>query len=118
MLRYNFTRIFKAKAIDRPFTFLKKAGFSESFASKVKNNNVYRLHVDLLERLCISIGCTPNDIMEWSPKNNSSLKPEHPLNELRRSEKLFDLTTALNSLPLSKLEEIEQLINSGKDTKL
>lgn len=113
MLRYNFTRIFKAKAIDRPFTFLCKAGFSESFASKVKNNRVNRLNLDLLERLCICIGCTPNDFMEYTPRNES-IPANHPLNELRRTEKVFDLTRELNSLPLSTLEEVEQLIKSRK----
>ncbi len=115
MLRYNFTRVFKAKAIDRPFTFLRRAGFSENFASKVKNNRVNRLNLELLERLCACIGCTPNDFMEWKPDRNSSIPADHPLNELRRTEKLFDLTMALNSLPLSKLEEVEKLINEGKD---
>ncbi len=115
MLRYNFTRIFKAKAIDRPFTFLRKAGFSESFASKVKNNRVNRLNLDLLERLCLSLGCTPNDFMEWRPRNNQSLPANHPLNELRRTEKLFDLTMAINALPMAKLEEIEKLIKGDKE---
>lgn len=115
MLKYNFTRVFRAKAIDRPYTFLRKAGFSENFSSKVKNNRVNRLSLDLLERLCESIGCTPNDIMEWTPDNRSSIASNHPLNELRRTEKIFDLTAAINSLPLSKLEEIEKMINSNKD---
>ncbi|WP_289054262.1 helix-turn-helix domain-containing protein [Carboxylicivirga marina] len=111
MLRYNFTRIFKAKAIERPYTYLCKAGFSENFSSKVKNNLVNRLNLDLLERLCECFGCTPNDLMEWVPDKGSPLKPDHPLNELRRNEKILDLTAAINSLPLSKLEKIEKLIS-------
>ena len=115
MLKYNFTRVFRAKAIERPYSFLRKAGFSENFSSKVKNNRVNRLNLDLLERLCESIGCTPNDFMEWTPDNHASLAHNHPLNELRRTEKIFDLTAAINSLPLYKLEEIEKLINKEKE---
>jgi DNA-binding Xre family transcriptional regulator len=114
MLRYNFTRVFRAKAITKPFSFLCKAGFSENFSSKVKNNRVNRLNLDLLERLCVCLGCTPNDIMEWVPDNNNILAGNHPLNELRRKEKVLDLTAAINSLPLSKLEEIEKMINEKK----
>jgi len=115
MLKYNFTRIFKAKAIYRPFTFLKKAGFSDNFASKVKNNRVNRLNLDLLERLCECFGCTPNDLMEWVPNDDHIITAKHPLNELRRTEKVHDLTMSLNSLPLSKLEEIEKLIKADKE---
>lgn len=114
MLKYNFDRIFKAKAIDKPFTFLKQAGFSDNFASKVKNSRVNRLSLDLLERLCLSIGCTPNDFMEWTPDKEGNIDNNHPINGLKRMEKILDLTKTLHSLPLSKLEELDRLINSEK----
>lgn len=114
MLKYNFTRILKAKAIDRPYSFLRKAGFSENFSSKVKNNRINRLNLDILERLCVCLGCTPNDLMEWKPDSHSALAQNHPLNTLRRDEKILDLTAIINSLPLSKLEEIEQLLKEDK----
>ena len=114
MLRYNFNRIFKAKGIDKPFTFLKRAGFSDNFATKVKNNRVNRLTLDLLERLCLAFGCTPNDFIEWIPDNNEMLDDKHPLYELKRTEKIMDLTKTLNSLPLSRLKEIEKIINENK----
>ena len=111
MLKYNFDRVFKAKGIDRPFTFLLHAGFSDNFASKVKNGRVNRLSLDLLERLCLKIGCTPNDFLEWSPDKDQIIDDTHPLRELKREDKILDLTKMLHSLPLSKLEEIERMIN-------
>lgn len=110
MLKYNFERVFKAKGIDKPFTFLRKAGFSDNFATKVKNSRVNRLSLDLLERLCVSIVCTPNDFMEWVPDKDQQINENHPLNELKRTDKILDLTRTLNSLPLSKLEEVERFI--------
>jgi len=114
MLKYNFERIFRAKGIDKPFAFLKQAGFSDNFASKVKNSRVNRLSLDLLERLCLSFGCTPNDFMEWIPSKGQTSGQYHPIHELKRSEKIVDLTKTLHSLPLSKLEELDRLINEKK----
>jgi len=110
MIRYNFTRIFKARGIDKPFSFLKQSGFSDSFASKVKNSRVSRLDLQLIERLCLHLRCTPNDFMEWIPDTGMDIDVNHPLNQIRRSDKIVDITKTLNSLPLGQLEEIEKLI--------
>ncbi len=111
MLVYNFDRVFKAKGIERPFTFLCKAGFSTNFATRVKNNQVKQLRMSILERLCEALKCTPNDLMEWRPDKDAEISGTHPLEELRRTEKLFDLTKSLNALPLNKLNEIEQILD-------
>ena len=68
MLYYNFDRIFRARAIDRPFSYLQKAGFSPNFASRIKNNRVSRLNLLQMERLCLLLKCTPLDFMEWKPE--------------------------------------------------
>jgi DNA-binding Xre family transcriptional regulator len=114
MLKYNFDRVFKVKAIYSPFTFLTKAGYSHNLASKIKNNNVKTLSTTMLERLCLTIGCTPNDFMEFIPDNDQNIPTNHPLNELNRTDKIIDLTKTLNSLPLSKLEEIDKFIKEKK----
>jgi DNA-binding Xre family transcriptional regulator len=111
MLTYNFERVFKAKGIDRPFTFLRQAGFSDNFATKVKNNRVSRLDLRLLERLCLKLGCSPNDFMEWTPDKDQVVDKNHPINVIKKTDKIIDMTKTLNSVPLSKLEEIERLIN-------
>ena len=110
MLIYNFARIFKARGIDKPFGYLKKAGFSDSFSSKLKNNNVSRLDLKILERLCIQLRCTPNDILEWTP-NDNNVDSDHPINKIKKNDKVIDITKTLNSVPLHKLDEIEKLIN-------
>ena len=110
MLFYNFDRIFKARAIDKPFSFLKSYGFSSSFSSKVKQNQIGRLNSRELERLCLCLKCTPNDLMEWKPDSDVVIDEEHPIYKLHRPEALTDMTRLLNSIPLEKVEEINQII--------
>lgn len=111
MITYNFDRIFKARAIERPFTFLRKAGFSDNFATKIKNNKVLRLNLIEIERLCIVLRCTPNDFYIWEPDNDNNVDKEHPINLIKKSDKAINLSKILNSIPLGQLDEIEKLIN-------
>ena len=110
MIRYNFDRIFKARGIERPFTFLKQAGFSVNFASRIKQNNVKRLDPEEIERLCLCLKCTPNDFFDWTPDSENQVDGDHPLNRIRRSDKVVEITRTLNSVPLGQLAEIEQMI--------
>jgi len=110
MIIYRFDRIFKARGIDKPFALLQKAGFSANFSSKIKNSRVSRLSLKQIERLCLLLKCTPNDLMAWIPDKDEHYSDNHPLNELRMSESEIDMVKIINSIPLGKLELIEQLI--------
>ncbi|WP_075591467.1 helix-turn-helix domain-containing protein [Labilibacter marinus] len=110
MLKYNFKRVFRARGIDRPFTFLKKAGFSDNFASKINNNRVYRLDLKDLERLCFLLRCTPHDLLEWHPEPSMETVDTHPLEKLRKSTKDTDLIKTISAIPLEQVQRIENLI--------
>ena len=113
MLTYNFDRVFKARAIEKPFTFLRKCGFSDNFATKIKNNRVKRLNLNEIERLCLVLKCTPNDFFEWQPDNSDQIEDAHPLNTIKRSGEEVDLIRTLNTLPLGKIPAIYQLIKNA-----
>ena len=38
MLTYNFTRLIKVRGIEKPFSYLVKAGYSGNFATKIAQN--------------------------------------------------------------------------------
>lgn len=112
MLKYNFERIIKARGIEKPFTYFQNAGFSDNFASKIKNNRISRLENKQLERLCLLLKCTPNDLMEWTPDSNTDFDEKHPMHILRKTKTDIDLLKTINSVPLGQLERIEQLIKN------
>ncbi len=116
MIVYNFQRVLKARGIERPFSYLKQAGFSDRFATRIKGNKVLRLNSRELEKICLLLRCTPNDLMEWVPDNNAQVDADHPLNIIRKSDKIIDLTKTLNAIPLGQLDEIEKLIQEKIQT--
>lgn len=113
MLKYNFERILKARGIDKPFSYLVSAGFSDNFATRVKNNRIKVLRLKELERLCLLFNCTPNDLYEWHPSDNQQVDKDHVMNDIRRTDKVINITQALNSVPLNKLNKLEELINQA-----
>ncbi len=118
MLTYNFHRIFRARAIDKPYAFLKTYGFSDNFASTVKQNRVKRLNNRDLEKLCVALRCTPNDLLEWTEDDNYELDETHPMRKLIKLDDFSDITRAMSSIPLDKIEEVHKLISDKlKDFK-
>jgi DNA-binding Xre family transcriptional regulator len=111
MLYYNFTRVFKARGVERPYSLLTHAGLGSDLATRMKNNRVRILRMETLEKVCLLLHCTPNDVMEWIPEKDNVDK-DQPLNQLLKTQnKVIDITQSLNSLPLGKLEEISKYID-------
>ncbi len=110
MLTFNFTRIFKARGIDKPFSYLVKKGYSDNFATRIVNNRIAKLNLKDVELLCEMLHCTPNDLLEWIPSTAESTNENHPLISLKRTVKVIQLTQILNSIPLERLAEIEAMI--------
>jgi DNA-binding Xre family transcriptional regulator len=106
MLRYNFERVLKARGIDRPYAYLVQQGVHGHLASGIRKNKVRLLRMDSLEKICLILHCTPNDIMEWVPDERQASDGDQPMNDLKRNDVVIHLTQTLNALPLDKVEEV------------
>jgi DNA-binding Xre family transcriptional regulator len=111
MLKFSFDRIFKAKGIDKPYSYLTKIGFSENFATKVKNDKIKSIGLKQLERFCINFRCTPNELFDWHPDKDLFIDADHPLHTITKSERVIDMMNILHSLELDEIGEIEGVIN-------
>jgi DNA-binding Xre family transcriptional regulator len=112
MLTFNFTRVFKSRGIDKSFSYLVKSGYSGNFATRIANNRIEKLNLKDIERLCILLQCTPNDLLEWIPGSKDLNTGDHPVNKIKRSDKVVQLTQILNKVPLDKLNDIESMIKN------
>lgn len=116
MLRYNLREIFKLRNITKPHRFLMNAGISRMVAYKFLYNDVYVLKLDHIEKLCISLRCTPNDILQYIP--NKPLNPEspQPIEKLiKKSEEFENIPNMLNSFNLEQIREVNTIITNYRD---
>lgn len=110
MLTLNLTRIFKARNIHQPYKFLVESGFVPFIAHKYKNHKVSQIRIDHIERLCVALNCTPNDLFEWFPDNLLDNREDHPLHSIRQREKKTDINKLMARMSLQQLEEVERMI--------
>ena len=116
MLVYNLKKVFNARGIDKPIGFLRRQGFTDSHAFYLKEGKVIGMRLKTIEKLCIALNCTPNDLIEWIPDKSLPLAKDHALNQLKQRKKSVDLASKLQSVPMDKLEGIEKFID--EETKI
>lgn len=110
MLHLNLKKLFRARGIEKPYTFLVKSGFVPFTAHKYKTGEVDQIRLNHIEQLCISLNCTPNDIFEWQPNDLLDDRRDHPLQAIRRKEKKLEINRLLSKISLSDLEEVHNLL--------
>lgn len=110
MLIFNPQRMFRLRKIDKPHLMLVKNGFAKSSATNLLNYYGRRLTIEHVEKLCLILNCTPNDLFEWRSRANESLAENHALNSLKRADKSEKLTDLINKIPVEKLAQIDELL--------
>jgi len=112
MLSLDLVPIFKARGIERPYTFLVKAGLSPHSATSIINSQSRVFRLDHVELLCSLLHCTPNDILIWLPDKNKKIPDNHPLTNLRKKKFDSDWVETLKTIPIDKLNEIASILKN------
>jgi DNA-binding Xre family transcriptional regulator len=116
MIHFNPKAVFAVRGIEKPYTFMVKAGIPPRTASKILNSQSKMISVDHLEKLCVALHCTPDDLFEWVPSKNVLVHEQHPLHSLKReNQPTTQLHGYIQTLPLKKLKEIEKLIQQNTE---
>ena len=117
MLIYNLERIYKARGIERPYSFFRGHGFSESFAAKLKKGKMSGMKLSTLETVCILLQCTPHDLLEWKEDSKIHVPSDHPIRKLESRNSKMDMTVLLKSAPLEVIEKFKAMIEEDAEAK-
>jgi DNA-binding Xre family transcriptional regulator len=112
MLNLNLRPIFQARGIERPYTYLVKAGISRATAHNILNSKTRVFRLDHIELLCRVLICEPNDLLAYVPDPDSLLQDTHPLNNLIQDETSKPgIKESFANIPYKELKEItKQLV--------
>ncbi|MFA6598617.1 MAG: helix-turn-helix transcriptional regulator [Ignavibacteriaceae bacterium] len=113
MLTYNLKKHFKLRGITSPTRFLMEIGFTKQIAYNIARNNFTGLSPKHLEKLCLSLNCTPNDLMEWEPDKQIAQPEKFSLNKLRPAQ-FGDLWNFAKDVPYEKMGELIAQIEEAK----
>ena len=110
MLRLNLNRLFEERGIENPTLYFRKNGFSLHTTHRILNQQVDSISYKNLEKICLLLNCTIDDIFQWYPSDSLDLKQNHALQKLIRGSNPGMLTNKLKKLPMHKIEEVRKFI--------
>lgn len=114
MLSIDIRPIMKLRGIQAPYTFLRKLGFVSDTATRWSNGDVGYIRPEQIEKLCVALNCTPNDLFHHTPSSKTPLADNHALNALIRTNSAPDITQILRNLPPDRLNDLTEVLNSLK----
>lgn len=115
MLFFNVRRMLETRGIENPYTFLVKNGFVSQTASNLSRNQIKHIKPEQIEKLCLLLNCTPNDLFEWQTETDAPTPENHPLKSLVRDKNATPAAQLLKSIPAEKLAQAEELLRQLKD---
>jgi DNA-binding Xre family transcriptional regulator len=86
MLILDILPIINARGIEKPFSYLVKAGFTRHASTSILNSKTSIFRLDHIEKICLTLNCEPNDILVWKPDENIKYSENNSLNILIKKE--------------------------------
>jgi DNA-binding Xre family transcriptional regulator len=117
MLVFNLKTVMQARQIERPYSFLVKAGISPHSANDLLHSQTRTFRLDHIEKLCEILHCEPNDLIAFKPNNTQKLQENHALNKFIQKEETFDWQETIKTMPITQLKEIGKFLNQAKESK-
>lgn len=102
MLKYNLKRMLSDRSILKPVGHLARFGINKSTASRILSGRLSTVKLSLIEKLCIALHCTPNDLLEYTPDEKIKTT-DHPLTKLIRNQQSIKVTELLKDIPVDEL---------------
>jgi DNA-binding Xre family transcriptional regulator len=110
MLKLDLQRIFEDKGIENPNQYLVKNGLTPHTVSRLLHNRVSSISFKHLEKICLLLNCTIDDLFAWENPDKSDTLKDHSLQKLKRGKKKGNIAGKLKALPASKLGQVRDFI--------
>lgn len=105
MLKFNINKVFKTRLISQPVGFLTHHGMPRQTANRILSGRFKNLTTKQLEKLCLALKCTPNDLIEWTPDDEKILETNPPLKQFLPTPINYGLKDIAKEIPFEKLNE-------------
>ncbi|MBS1793402.1 MAG: helix-turn-helix transcriptional regulator [Acidobacteria bacterium] len=114
MLIPNVQRMMRLRGIEKYYSFLTGLGFVPSTARDILKGVISALKFDQIEKLCLALNCTPNDLLDWQPGKKQAVAETHSLNALKRAAGGDELPQILSELPTDKIAQLVEVLKDFK----
>ena len=117
MIKLNIRQALKSKGIENTHRFLMQCEIPYHTASRLLNNNVESINFKYLEKICLQLHCTIDDLFVWIPDSDNKPSANHPLQKLAQKTTNETITQKIKQLPFDKIQQINNYIDELKNQK-
>lgn len=117
MLKLSARHLFAAKVIERPQSFLRNNGFSPSTANDIVTGKIKNFKLDVMEKLCLVLNCTPHDVLEWEPDAKITEPNKFELSALIKEKNVNVLSEQLRGMTIAEIEEVQRFVEEKRKGK-
>lgn len=111
MLYLNFHYILENRGIQNPLRFLVTSGFNYHTANMLLHDSKNSVRFQDLEKLCLLLECTVDDLLAWNPSTTISKPENRPLSKLMNRKRRGLITAKLRQLSNQQLEEVRGFLD-------
>lgn len=97
-----------------PSGYLRKRGYGKKKAIAIAFGKNRMISLDEMEQFCQDFGCTPNDLLSWTPSEPKDDYPTNPLQPLRRTEEVLPVIELMKNISNKGIAELERYIQERK----
>ncbi len=110
-MKFNLEQALFMKGVEKPNTWLRqKAGLTPQAAHRLMKSKVRNLELKTLEKICIGLYCTPNDLVQWIPDGKVGDIPGHPLQVLK-PRPMPNVSERIKKLNTDQLLALDKIID-------
>ena len=114
MLTINAGRVFRLRGMSGFLIRLVKAKISRRTARGFLDGTATTIKLEHLEKICLLLNCTPNDLFDWKPDTAANPSENHALFLLQKNEEIKAFSEKLKDVPIDKLGELNEIIEGFK----
>lgn len=106
MLKFNLHPFLKMRRVVNARRYLIDLGINHITAAKLLKGEMTSLRLEHIEKICLALRCTPNDLLEWTPDKSFSTDSAHPIHTLVPHKNVDKLLDKLNTMSYEEMERL------------
>ncbi len=114
MLSIHLKELFALRGIRYPYGWMVKDGLPVVAARNFSSGKYRQVPLQHLEKLCLLLRCTPNDVLAWQPEAGMDAAHQPLADLMRKNDAKESLLEALDSLSVEELRALGERIQQEK----
>ena len=110
MLYIDIQKACNNKGIGDARRFLVSIGFTHAAASRMLYNTYDGIKLAAIEKICLHLNCTPNELLSWQPSEGDKSLSNHALDKLKPIADKDSIVGKLKQLPPDKLDKLREFL--------